>query len=110
MPHTTRKRILRVVNVAKQSTRPATKIVFVDTPGIHKPENSLNRKMMQEVYDALEGRDLLLVIVDVTQRFGPGDQFVVELVKRRSRVSPPARTKREQIGHPKSERTPDRKS
>src|SRR5215472_2751404 len=38
--------------------------------------------MMQEVYDALEGRDLLLVIVDVTQRFGPGDQFVMDLVRR----------------------------
>ncbi|HKD92454.1 MAG TPA: GTPase Era, partial [Terriglobales bacterium] len=40
------------------------------------------RKMMQEVYDALEGRDLLLVIVDATQKFGPGDQFVIDLVKR----------------------------
>lgn len=81
-PQTTRNRIQGIVNVPRKGNRPATQIVFIDTPGIHKPENSLNRKMMQEVHDALEGRDLLLVIVDVTQRFGTGDQFVLDLVKR----------------------------
>jgi GTP-binding protein Era len=73
---------LGVVNVKRAGKRPAGQVVFIDTPGIHKPETSLNRKMMQEVYDALEGRDLLLLIVDVTHKFGPGDQFVIELVKR----------------------------
>src|SRR5436309_11133189 len=63
-PQTTRNRILGIVNVARQGTRPAGQIVFVDTPGIHKPQTTLNRKMMQEVHDALESRDLLLVIVD----------------------------------------------
>jgi GTP-binding protein Era len=81
-PQTTRNRILGIVNVPRQGTRPAGQIVFIDTPGIHKPQTSLNKKMMQEVYDALEGRDLLLVIVDVTQKFGPGDEFVLELVRR----------------------------
>ena len=81
-PQTTRNRIQGIVNVPRKGDRPAAQIVFIDTPGIHKPENSLNRKMMQEVYDALEGRDLLLVIVDVMQKFGPGDQFVIDLVKR----------------------------
>lgn len=81
-PQTTRNRIQGIVNVPRKGSRPAAQMVFIDTPGIHKPQNSLNRKMMHEVYEALEGRDLLLVIIDVTQKFGPGDQFVIELVKR----------------------------
>jgi len=81
-PQTTRNRIQGIVNVTRKGSRPAAQIIFIDTPGIHKPQDSLNRKMMQEVYDALEGRDLLLVIVDATQKFGPGDQFVIDLVKR----------------------------
>ena len=81
-PQTTRNRIQGVVNVSRKGERPAGQIVLIDTPGIHKPVDSLNRKMMHEVYDALEGCDLLLVIVDVTQKFGPGDQFVIDLVRR----------------------------
>ena len=49
---------------------------------MHKPINSLNRRMMKEVYDALEGCDLLLVIVDATGKFGAGDQFVLDLAKK----------------------------
>jgi GTP-binding protein Era len=56
--------------------------VLVDTPGIHKPINSLNRRMMKEVYDALEGCDLLLLIVDATAKFGTGDQFALDIVKK----------------------------
>ena len=81
-PQTTRNRILGIVNLPRKGERPAGQIVFIDTPGIHKPDRSLNRKMMQEVYDALEGRDLLLLIVDVTQKFGGGDEFTLELVRR----------------------------
>ena len=81
-PQTTRNRIQGIVNIARKGARPAGQIVLIDTPGIHKPENSLNRKMMQEVYAALEGCDLLLLIVDITQKFGPGDQFAVDLVRR----------------------------
>ncbi len=82
-PQTTRNRIQGIVNVKRKGTRPAGQIVFIDTPGVHKPENALNKRMMQEVYDALEGCDLLLLIVDVTQKFGTGDQFVLELVAKR---------------------------
>jgi GTP-binding protein Era len=81
-PQTTRNRILGMVNLPRKGDRPAGQIVFIDTPGIHRPERPLNRKMMQEVYDALEGRDLLLLIVDATQKFGPGDEFALELVRR----------------------------
>jgi GTP-binding protein Era len=81
-PQTTRNRIQGIVNVAKRGKRPAGQIVLIDTPGIHKPVNSLNRRMMKEVYDALEGCDLLLLIVDATEKFGSGDQFVIDVAKR----------------------------
>ena len=79
---TTRSRITGIVNVKRKGKRPAGQIVFVDTPGVHKPEDQLNKRMMQEVYDSLEGCDLILLIVDVTQKFGTGDEFVLDIVKR----------------------------
>jgi GTP-binding protein Era len=79
---TTRNRITGIVNVKRKGKRPAGQIVFVDTPGVHKPVDQLNKRMMQEVYDSLEGCDLILLIVDVTQKFGTGDEFVLEIVKR----------------------------
>ena len=81
-PQTTRNRIQGIVNVVKQGKRPAGQIVLIDTPGVHKPVNSLNRRMMKEVYDALEGCDLLLLIVDAGETFGTGDQFVLDIAKR----------------------------
>jgi GTPase len=79
---TTRSRITGIVNIKRTSKHPAGQLVFVDTPGVHKPEDQLNKRMMQEVYDSLEGCDLILLIVDVTQKFGTGDEFVLEIVKR----------------------------
>jgi GTPase len=81
-PQTTRNRIQGIVHVEKKGKRPAGQIVLIDTPGVHKPVNSLNRRMMKEVYDALEGCDLLLVIVDATGTFDAGDQFVLNLAKK----------------------------
>jgi len=80
-PQTTRNRIQGMVNVKAQRGRPAGQIVFIDTPGVHRPDSRLNRRMMQEIHEALEGRDLVLVIVDATERFGPGDRQVLDLVK-----------------------------
>lgn len=79
---TTRNRIVGIVNAKRKGKRPAGQVVFLDTPGVHKPEDQLNRRMMQEVYDSLEGCDLVLMIVDATQRFGTGDEFVLEIVRR----------------------------
>jgi GTP-binding protein Era len=79
---TTRSRITGIVNVKRTSKHLAGQLVFVDTPGVHKPEDQLNKRMMQEVYDSLEGCDLILLIVDVTQKFGTGDEFVLDIVKR----------------------------
>jgi GTP-binding protein Era len=68
-PQTTRNRIMGVVEVAaKKGTNPAAQIVFVDTPGVHKPGSQLDKRMLQEVYEALETRDLVLVLMDATRR------------------------------------------
>jgi GTP-binding protein Era len=80
-PQTTRTRIHGIVNVKAGNERPTAQIVLVDTPGVHRPDSQLNRKMMQEIHQALEGRDLILLIVDASERFGPGDQQVVDLVR-----------------------------
>ena len=72
-PQTTRNRILGVVEVPapkgkRQDGRGAAQIVFVDTPGVHKPASQLDRRMLQEVHQALEERALVLVLVDATRR------------------------------------------
>ena len=73
-PQTTRTRILAVLEVpAKKKGKgeaghPAAQVVLVDTPGVHKPATQLDRRMMQEVTDALEARDAVLFIVDATHR------------------------------------------
>ncbi len=76
-PQTTRTRIHGVLEVplvkkAKgEPGQPAAQIVLVDTPGVHKPDTQLGRRMMQEVQDALEERDAVLFLVDCTHRL-PG--------------------------------------
>ena len=68
-PQTTRNRILGVVEVpARKGQHPAAQIVFVDTPGVHKPGSQLDRRMLQEVHEALESRDLVLVLMDATRK------------------------------------------
>jgi GTP-binding protein Era len=73
-PQTTRTRIHGVLEVPLkkkgkgEAGHPAAQVVLVDTPGIHKPDTQLDRRMMQEVHDALESRDAVLFIVDVTHR------------------------------------------
>ncbi len=68
-PQTTRNRIAGVVEVpARKGQHPAAQIVFVDTPGVHKPGTQLDRRMLHEVHEALEARDIVLVLVDVTRR------------------------------------------
>ncbi len=68
-PQTTRNRIAGVVEVpARKGAHPAAQIVFVDTPGVHKPGSHLDRRMLQEIYEALETRDLVLVLMDATRR------------------------------------------
>jgi GTPase len=80
---TTRNRIVGVVNVAaKKGKHPAAQIVLVDTPGVHKPGSPMERRMMQEVYDAVGEHSLVLLIVDAKRTFDEGDEYVLELLKR----------------------------
>jgi GTP-binding protein Era len=82
-PQTTRNRIQGVVHVQKRKGKgnDGGQIVLVDTPGVHRPDSSLGRKMMVEVREALEGCDLVLMIMDVTREFDPRDQFALDLLR-----------------------------
>jgi GTPase len=80
-PQTTRNRIQGILNVPKRKGLDGAQIVLIDTPGVHKPDSSLGRKMMVEVREALEGCDLVLLIMDVTHKLDPRDQFALEMVK-----------------------------
>jgi len=53
---------------ARKKVHPAAQIVFVDTPGVHKPASQLDRRMLQEIHEALETRDVVLVLVDASRR------------------------------------------
>lgn len=72
-PQTTRNRITGILEVqagrpGKSGKLPAAQIVFVDTPGVHKPGTQLDRRMLQEVYDALETRDIVILLVDASRQ------------------------------------------
>ena len=71
---TTRNRILGIVH------RPDAQVILMDTPGIHRPLSRLNQQMMGFVREALEERDLTLLIADASTRFGKGDEFAVQMV------------------------------
>src|SRR5262245_56610196 len=74
-PQTTRTRILGVVNA------PGAQIALLDTPGIHKPQHLLNRRMVRTTVETLEEADLLFVLMDATSLPGPGDLLVLDHVK-----------------------------
>jgi GTPase len=80
-PQTTRNRIQGIVNVPPTGKRPGAQVILIDTPGVHKPDSSLGRKMMIEVRDALEGCDLVLLIIDVNKRLSPEDEFALKLAQ-----------------------------
>ncbi len=74
-PQTTRHRILGV------RTSPDCQMVFVDTPGVHRPGFRLNERMMETVYEALREVDLVLHLVDMSERFGKGEKYVADMVQ-----------------------------
>lgn len=78
-PQTTRTRIQGII------TRPDAQIIFVDTPGIHKPGYALNRRMMGLVAEALEQVDVILLMRDVAISSGAGERFALELIKSSSK-------------------------
>lgn len=58
-----------------------TQIIFVDTPGIHKPQDKLGRVLNKQAYYNIDDVDLILFLIDVTQNIGTGDMFVIEKLK-----------------------------
>jgi GTP-binding protein Era len=83
-PQTTRNRIQGIVNLPKGKGHDAAQIVLIDTPGVHKPDSSLGRKMMVEVREALEGCDLVLLIMDATRKLDQRDEFAIQMLKHSS--------------------------
>ena len=75
-PQTTRISILGIKTTEKGQ------IVFIDNPGIHKPLHSLNKRMMNFVYSSLETSDLVCLLIDATQKFGHGDEYVLETLRK----------------------------
>ncbi len=75
-PQTTRNRIQGIV------TRPEGQIVFIDTPGLHAADSALGRQMMHEVAAALEGIDVLLLMVDASRSLPHADDLLLERAKR----------------------------
>lgn len=80
-PQTTRNRIQGILHLPKQGKRPGAQVILIDTPGVHKPDSSLGRKMMVEVREALESADLILLIADVTKRLSPEDNFTLKMAQ-----------------------------
>ncbi len=80
-PQTTRHKIQGIV------TRDSGQIVFVDTPGVHKPGYLLNRRMMAAVHDAILSVDLVVLLRDASVSTGNGDRFVLDLVKESGKTS-----------------------
>jgi GTP-binding protein Era len=71
-PNTTRHRILGVLH------QPEAQVVFVDTPGIHRPRSTLGARLNETATSALTDVDMILVLVDATAAVGPGDRTVLE--------------------------------
>ncbi len=79
-PQTTRNRIQGIVH------RSDAQVVLIDTPGMHKPATVLGREMMGEVEQALDGNDIVALLLDASEKFGAGDRWALERVARSNGV------------------------
>ncbi|HEX7252033.1 MAG TPA: GTPase Era [Thermoanaerobaculia bacterium] len=75
-PQTTRKRILGVAR------REGLEVALVDTPGIHRPEYRMNAAMVRDATDALATADLVLWVIDSSEKGGRGEAFILDLIRR----------------------------
>ena len=73
--HTTRNNIQGIYNDDD------SQIIFIDTPGIHKPNQTLGKYMNQQSYYSLEDADVILFMVDANEKFGKGDKFILDKIK-----------------------------
>lgn len=74
-PQTTRNMIQGIYNDKD------TQIVFVDTPGIHKPKSKLGRVLNKQAYFTINDVDIVIMIVDISEKIGAGDKFVIDVLK-----------------------------
>jgi len=81
-PQTTRNLSRGIINVPEKKGHDAGQVVLIDTPGVHRPESSLGRKMMSNVHEALQSCQLILLIVDAKRKWTAEDAFVLDLIKR----------------------------
>jgi GTP-binding protein Era len=84
-PQTTRNRIVGILN------DPRGQIAFLDTPGIHRPLHKLNVRMMDHVRSSLSEADVIALIIDASEPFGKGDQFVIDLLREEKERNPDAK-------------------
>jgi GTP-binding protein Era len=75
-PQTTRNRIVGVYHGDQ------TQIVFLDTPGFHKPKHRLNELMMKTTLNTLEGMDLILFLTEPEGKIGPGDRYIIDRLQK----------------------------
>jgi len=94
-PQTTRKRILGVMR------RPGAEIALVDTPGIHRPEHRMNAAMVRDATDALATADVVLWVVDASERPGRGEEFLLRILERSTRPVLLALNKVDLVAKPK---------
>ncbi|MED9978879.1 MAG: GTPase Era [Bacilli bacterium] len=74
-PQTTRNLIQGIYN------EDDTQIIFVDTPGIHKAHNKLGRALNKQAYFTINDVDIIIMVVDITEKVGSGDKFVIDILK-----------------------------
>lgn len=79
-PQTTRRRILGVMNL------PNAQIVFVDTPGIHKPKYKLGERMVEEAVGSLPDADVILFVVDASRPPGSEDRMIAETLQKEAKA------------------------
>jgi GTP-binding protein Era len=73
-PQTTRNRILGV------KTLPGTQVIFIDTPGIHKPKHKLNQFMVKTAINTLDEVDIVLFMTEAGESIGGGDRYIIEIL------------------------------
>lgn len=81
-PQTTRTRVQGIVNIPKKKGQLAAQIILIDTPGVHKADSSLSKKMMREVHGALEGCDLIYLLHDATKKLNADDELLLAAAKK----------------------------
>lgn len=62
-----------------------SQMIFIDTPGIHKPKNRLGKILNKEAYISMDDVDIILFLVDITENLGKGDKFIIDLFKNTSK-------------------------